>query len=184
MIGKAESSNQGQEMILKTLMDGSALATFEKMLKNQNVKAEVAHTLCYGDMDQVLQKAKYSTPLIASCSGLTFFFKYTIFKNISFDNFLLGVGYIVNMDALAIAEVCGALGAARAKASDILHLSVGIQLLLVVGQEVVEGQTWAVLNHECEHVPANLWLKLQDAIKIEGESLNENPLTRICEIIN
>lgn len=161
MIGKAESSNQGQEMILKTLTDGSALATFEKMLKNQNVNAEVAHKLCYGDMDQVLQKAKYSTPVIASCSG-----------------------YIVNMDALAIAEVCGALGAARAKASDILRLSVGIQLLLVVGQEVVEGQTWAVLNHECEHVPTDLWLKLQDAIKIEGELLNETPSTRIREIIN
>jgi len=73
MIGKAESSNQGQEMILKTLTDGSALATFEKMLKNQNVNAEVAHKLCYGDMDQVLQKAKYSTPVIASCSGLCFF---------------------------------------------------------------------------------------------------------------
>lgn len=87
------------------------------------------------------------------------------------------------MDALAIAEVCGALGAARAKASDVLLLSVGIQLMVVVGQEVVEGQTWSVLNHECEQVPTELWLKLQDAIKIGSEMLNETPSSRIREII-
>lgn len=69
-IGKADSVEQGRDMILATLKDGTALTRFEKMLINQNVKPDVAHQLCRGDCEQVLGKAQYITPLLAPSSGI------------------------------------------------------------------------------------------------------------------
>lgn len=70
-IGKAETTEQGKEMILETLKNGTALDRFERMLINQNVKKDVAQQLCHGDMDQVLGKAQFSTSLLAPASGNT-----------------------------------------------------------------------------------------------------------------
>lgn len=70
-IGKAETTEQGKEMILETLKNGTALDRFERMLINQNVKKDVAQQLCHGDMDQVLGKAQFSTSLLAPTSGNT-----------------------------------------------------------------------------------------------------------------
>lgn len=91
-------------------------------------------------------------------------------------------GYVVDLDALAIAQVCGALGAARARASDIILPAVGVQLNVKVGQAVVEGQVWGQLKHECENVPKNLWEKLQNAIKISSRQPTIQD-SRILEII-
>ncbi|KAK4021943.1 hypothetical protein OUZ56_007431 [Daphnia magna] len=157
--GKADNIDQGRDLILETLKNGAALNRFEKMLINQNVQPGVAHELCYGNAESVLPREKYSSPLVTSISG-----------------------YVVDLDALAIAQVCGALGAARARASDIILPAVGVQLNVKVGQAVVEGQVWGELKHECEIVPKNLWKKLQDAISI---SLTQQTIevSRILEII-
>lgn len=91
-------------------------------------------------------------------------------------------GYVADLDALAIAQVCGALGAARARASDVILPAVGVQLNVKVGQAVHEGQVWGELKHECEHVPKNLWEKLQDAISISPQQ-QTTQVSRILEII-
>lgn len=148
-------------MILETLKNGTALERFERMLVNQSVAPDVAQQLCHGDMDQVLGIAKYSTPLLAFTSG-----------------------YVTDLDALAIAHVCGALGAARARASDIIMSNVGLHLFVKVGYPVEAGQPWAELYHDCPEVPEKLWLKLQNALEIGASSLsNGQSSSRILEII-
>lgn len=89
----------------------------------------------------------------------------------------------MDIDALACGSVCGALGAARARASDEILPAVGIELLVTVGQTIAEGQPWAKLHHETHPVAADHLIMLQNAVVI-GET-NENPpsSSRILEVV-
>lgn len=91
-------------------------------------------------------------------------------------------GYIVDLDALAIAQVCGALGASRARASDTILPAVGAQLYVKVGQNVTQGQQWVELKHECQEIPKDLLQKLEKAIQISPQQ-GHTEQSRILEII-
>ena len=149
-------------MILETLRNGAALGRFERMLVTQNVQPDIAHQLCHGDAHQVLGRSKFSTPLLAFSSG-----------------------YVTDLDALAIAQVCGALGAARARASDVILSNVGLRLHVKVGYPVEAGQPWAELHHECPEVVEDLWRKLQNSLEIGATSANPDGQisSRILETI-
>lgn len=79
--------------------------------------------------------------------------------------------------------MCGALGAARARASDKILPAVGVLLHVRVGQIVQEGQLWVELKHECEEVPLDQLEKLKSAIKISAEATPAR-LTRILEVVD
>lgn len=87
----------------------------------------------------------------------------------------------MDLDALSIAQVCGALGAARARASDVILPGVGLVLKVSVGNSVNEGDTWAELHHDGQ-VPPALLEKLNSSIVI-GSELPAVQSTRILEII-
>jgi len=159
-IGKAENISQGCEIILETLKSGTALSRFEKMLINQNVDPGVARELCYGDVNKILPKAKLSTPFTVTSTGR-----------------------VAEIDSLTVSHVCGALGASRARASDVIQFAVGLELLVKVGQVVAEGDTWAILQHETPLTP-ELQARLDRAIVIDQTALVPTPLNIIIETIH
>jgi len=157
-VGKAVSSSEGEEIIRETLRNGTALKRFEAMLIHQNVKADVAADLCSAK-DNVLAKSLYITIFKAPSSG-----------------------YVSDIDALALGVACGALGASRARASDVILPAVGIELLVKQGQQIGEGQPWARLHHEVKQLPLDLELQLKEAITITY-SQPEVQNSRILEVI-
>jgi len=159
-VGKAEDVSQGRQMIAETINNGTALRRFEKMLINQYVDPEVARELCHGDVNKILPKAKLSTPLTVASAGR-----------------------IAEIDSLAVSYVCGALGASRARASDVIQFAVGLNLLAKVGQVVAEGDMWAILQHETP-LTAELRARLDSAIVIDPMTLDRTPLNIIIETIH
>ena len=147
-------------MIAETINNGTALRRFEKMLINQYVDPEVARELCHGDVNKILPKAKLSTPLTVASAGR-----------------------IAEIDSLAVSYVCGALGASRARASDVIQFGVGLNLLAKVGQVVAEGDMWAILQHETP-LTAELRARLDSAIVIDPMTLDRTPLNIIIETIH
>jgi thymidine phosphorylase len=93
-------------------------------------------------------------------------------------------GRVLDIDALACGSVCGALGAARARASDEILSAVGIELLVTVGQSITQGQPWANLHHEEQSVASDLLVKLQNAVVVgNAPHATLAPTTRILEIV-
>lgn len=89
----------------------------------------------------------------------------------------------MDIDALACGSVCGALGAARARASDEILPAVGIELLVNVGDLIARGQPWAKLHHETHPVAFDLMAKLQNAVSIGEMNDTLTPRSRILEVI-
>ncbi|XP_046652473.1 thymidine phosphorylase-like [Daphnia pulicaria] len=157
-VGRTDVS-KGQQLIEETLHNGAALACFEKMLVHQNVDVRLAADLCSGGYQ--LTRAKYVTAIHSPLSGR-----------------------VLDIDALACGSVCGALGAARARASDEILSAVGIELLVTVGQSITQGQPWANLHHEEQSVASDLLVKLQNAVVVgNAPHATLAPTTRILEIV-
>lgn len=95
---------------------------------------------------------------------------------------LLYPGFIADLDAMAITYVCGALGAARARASDAILPAVGLELKTKVGDPIEKGQVWAEMQHECQEIPVVLRRKLEASIVIE-QALRTVTTSRIIEMI-
>ena len=96
-----------------------------------------------------------------------------------------GIGRVADIDALSLAQVTGACGAARARADDVIRPAVGMQLKVTVGQAVEAGQVWAELHHEGNVAPGFL-AKLDMAITITPGSaaVEQLPMpSRILELI-
>ena len=91
-------------------------------------------------------------------------------------------GYVADIDALSIGSVCGALGAARARAADVIEPGVGLLLSVDIGQVIQAGQVWAQLHHE-RQVPDDLMDKLCDAIVVEREWSVSGASTRILQMV-
>ena len=88
----------------------------------------------------------------------------------------------MDIEALVIAKVCGALGAGRARATDTIQPAVGLVLSVQVGQMIKAGEQWAELHHEDDQVPADLMNNLLNAVVIGPEC--EFQTSRILEVIN
>jgi len=159
-VGKAESSAKGEEMIRETLSNGSALKRFETMLIHQNVRPELAAKLCSANYD-VLPRAQYCTLFLAPTSG-----------------------YVFDIDALMLGVACGALGASRARASDIILPAVGVELLVSQGQLISEGQPWARLHHEIEQLPYDIESQLKNAITVNYSPPPTDTKTRLLEVVD
>lgn len=81
--------------------------------------------------------------------------------------------------------MCGALGAARARASDEILPAVGIELLVTVGQTIERGQPWAKLHHESHPVASDHLIRLQNAVVINNQEDDNtySASSRILEVI-
>ncbi|XP_045118967.1 thymidine phosphorylase-like isoform X1 [Portunus trituberculatus] len=142
--GLASSAEEGQRAVERVLSDGSALASFRKMLVMQGVSEEVAAELC-GEKPNYskLPRAASITPVHAATTGV-----------------------ISKLDAMSLAKVCQKLGAGRERTGDSINLAVGIVLRKSVGEQVGVGEAWADIHHDTP-LPAALLSKVAEAVVIE-----------------
>jgi len=64
-VDKADTVDQGAQMIAHQIVSGGALAKFEAMCLAQGVSGSVATELCYGDKWKVLPLAPLITPYVS-----------------------------------------------------------------------------------------------------------------------
>lgn len=148
MRGAAASTDECRGLIRKALRDGSALDAFRRMLVKQGASAADALALCQGDPWSVLPRARRTTPIRAARDG-----------------------YVADIQGLPIAKACQRLGAGRARADDVLDLSVGVVMdaALRLGDHVRAGDVLMVVHHSQDALRADVLELLQGAVRVQEQ---------------
>lgn len=150
--GVAGSAEEGQRAVERVLSDGSALASFRKMLVMQGVSEKVAGELCG-------EKANYSSlPRAASVTPVN----------------APAAGVITKLHAMSLAQVCQKLGAGRERSGDSINLAVGMVLRKSVGERVSAGEPWLDIHHDGP-LPQKLLDKAANAVVIEDRDAFPTP---------
>ncbi|CAL4067048.1 unnamed protein product [Meganyctiphanes norvegica] len=143
----ATSDATGREAIAKSLKDGSARKQFSIMMQRQGVSKSISEALCGNKADySSLPKAKFITSIKAQREG-----------------------FVLDMNALELAEVSLALGAGRSKANDPVNYAVGVKILKMIGDKVLIDETWAELHHDAI-LPESLKKKAEGAVTIDTDA--------------
>ncbi|XP_048864802.1 thymidine phosphorylase isoform X2 [Brienomyrus brachyistius] len=161
MISKVDTLASGKEEIRRVLENGEALSKFRAMLQAQGTAAEVVESLCATDSDyfSVLKRAKFRKELEVQEGGT-----------------------VLEVDAMALAQVLYKLGTGRAQAGDPINHSVGAELLVRLGQRVVRGDPWVRIHYETPALTSELETILQGAIVI-GKEGDLNTTALVTEFI-
>jgi pyrimidine-nucleoside phosphorylase len=114
---RAKTAHSARKLLEQRLADGSALATFARMLRAHGGDARVVD-----DLD-VLPRARFREPVLAPKSGV-----------------------VVGCDPRELGFVAIELGAGRRKATDQVDPAAGIELARVVGERVKRGEPIAYLH--------------------------------------
>jgi thymidine phosphorylase len=140
--GQAETLDEGKKQIEESIRNGSALKRFHRMIIGQGTNTSVADELCYGDKWKYLPQAQYITNITAKRSG-----------------------YLENIDAMAVAKVCHALGCGRTQPGTAVKFEPGVILRRKPGDLVSEGETLLELHHQeiSSGTLASLMSSLEDA---------------------
>ncbi|UJR36498.1 hypothetical protein I4U23_029219 [Adineta vaga] len=125
LTNKAQTVEQGREMIRETFKNGSALKKFHDMIIGQGVSPTIAK--------QLIDKDEAIVGSILKLSDTTH-------QAIS-----LQTGFIQSIDAFKLGTIVQRLGGGRLKSTDKLDFSIGIRLLKHVGDSVKENEPWAIL---------------------------------------
>ena len=157
--GLAEDSRTGAVMIHDSLQDGSAFERFRLLVDAQGgdvsiFDSDTSLMRGLGLMDQSLNTTELSV-------GAT--------------------GWVVDIDAMAIARVCSGLGSGRARLGDSIDRAVGAILEVQVGDYLDEGESWIVLYHRDE-VDRDTIEGLLDSITLSDEEVGAE--SRIEEMFN
>ncbi len=157
--GLAEDSRTGAVMIHDSLQDGSAFERFRLLVDAQGgdvsiFDSDTSLMRGLGLMDQSLNTTELSV-------GAT--------------------GWVVDIDAMAIARVCSGLGSGRARLGDSIDRAVGAILEVQVGDYLDEGESWIVLYHRDE-VDCDTIEGLLDSITLSDEEVGAE--SRIEEMFN
>lgn len=136
MGGKASDLNEGREMLLRTIADGSALAKFKQMIIAQGGDPNVV------DDYTVMPQAKYKIAYQANRSGV-----------------------VTKLTADEIGMAAMVLGGGRQQADDQLNYAVGIELHKKLGDPVEAGETILTIYSNQPEIQAALAL-LDDGIEI------------------
>ena len=120
---KAETLEEGREMLEQVIKDGTALELFGALIEAQGGNRAIVHDT------SLLPTAKYKIEVLASRSG-----------------------YITEMGANDIGVAAMLLGAGRADKDDVIDLSVGIVLKKKIGDSVQKGDALAVIYSNTEEV--------------------------------
>ncbi|XP_034246498.1 thymidine phosphorylase-like [Thrips palmi] len=166
MRGAAATAAECRERVRASLRDGSALEAFRRMLVRQGVSEADARRVCGADdadLWAVLPRAPHTTPVRAAEAG-----------------------FVADIEGLPVARACQRLGAGRARADDVLDLSVGVVLddALHVGAEVRAGDVLMVVHHRQDAVPADILAMLQGAVRLQGEPPVEQPRGRVITTLS
>ena len=157
--GLAEDSRAGAVMIHDSLQDGSAFERFRLLVDAQGgdvsiFDSDTSLMRGLGLMDQSLNTTELSV-------GAT--------------------GWVVDIDAMAIARACSGLGSGRARLGDSIDRAVGAILEVQVGDYLDEGESWIVLYHRDE-VDRDTIEGLLDSITLSDEEVGAE--SRIEEMFN
>ncbi len=153
MVGVAEDFESGSIAILDALHDGSALERFIEMAVAQGVDPSVFET---------------EHMLIRSLGLLDPELNDTELKCDS-------EGYVLHIDALALALVALDLGAGRKKVTDTIDHAVGILVEVDIGESMTKGQTWVTIHHR-DNLSEDLISRIQNALTIGDK---KDPESRI-----
>ena len=118
---KAETLEQGREMILENLHNGKGYEKFVQLVDNQG------GDVSYIENTDKFEKAKYIEKIVAKKSGK-----------------------ITKLDALQIGKLSSYLGAGRMKKEDKINPRVGFVFAKKVGDEVKEGDTIGFVHADDE----------------------------------
>ena len=156
--GLAEDMQTGALMIHDSLQDGSAFERFCEMVEAQGGATSIFDSDAslmrgLGLMDPEL----LTTELCASANG-----------------------WVEDIDAMALAEVCLEMGAGREQLDDEIDRAVGAILEVQVGDRLEEGEPWVVLYHRDE-IPRARLEGLLGAITLSDEEVGA--VSRITEAI-
>ena len=126
--GLVEDPQTGAVMIHDSLQDGSAFERFRLLVEAQGGDVSIF------DSDASLMRGL----------GL-------MDSNLNTTELSVGTtGWVVDIDAMAIARVCSGLGAGRARLGDSVDRAVGAILEVQVGDYLEKGEPWMVLYHRDE----------------------------------
>ncbi|XDV24571.1 hypothetical protein PO909_028704 [Leuciscus waleckii] len=136
--------NAKNEIALK-LRNGEALKKFQAMLEAQGVSADVASSLCSDETDYFLhmKRAAHQTELPVPDDGA-----------------------VLDIDAMALAEVLHKLGAGRTKSGEKIDHSVGAEILVKMGQQVKKGESWIRIHHNSPALSTHHYSVLEKALVI------------------
>ena len=84
-------------------------------------------------------------------------------------------GYVLHIDALALALVALDLGAGRKKVTDTIDHAVGILVEVDIGESMRKGQTWVTIHHR-DNLSEDLISRIQNALTIGDK---KDPKSRI-----
>ncbi|KAL5261166.1 hypothetical protein ACHWQZ_G007017 [Mnemiopsis leidyi] len=154
--GIASSQQEGEEMIVKTFKDGTALEKFLQILGNQGVEKQILELLRKGEYDKVFAKANHVENVSAKLSG-----------------------YIEAVDAMAIGKSVVLLGGGRQLPEDPIDPAVGIKLLMTKGDKVQKGDILAEIHHNGK-LSETLRKRIEDAFLIGDQ---EKPLKRVISVV-
>lgn len=152
-----EDAQAGEKLIMESLTNGEALRKFKEMIEFQG--AQKADELCYGNDPSILPISQFSTTLKAAKKGI-----------------------IKHIDALVLGKACVDLGAGRSGKSSEIDLSVGIELLKTVNDEIEENESWVRIFHKNEALEKGLMAAVESALHID-EHMGEKSGQKSSKIV-
>ncbi|GAB6024099.1 hypothetical protein CHUAL_008812 [Chamberlinius hualienensis] len=162
MTGKASTVDEGSDILWSKIKDGSALNKFKDLIKCQSVPADLADKLCEpgADVWAVLPKAEFTTDIVYNGDP----------------------GYITDINARILADVCMDLGTGRRNQQDSISYTAGLQLLLHVGSEIKTGDTWSTIHHD-KPLETRILEKARSSLTVGTSPLSPEKLKRLTGAI-
>jgi pyrimidine-nucleoside phosphorylase len=152
--GKAPTRPAAVAELRRLLKDGSSLAKFRELIKNQGGKAEVL------DRPDLLPAAAKRSDVLAGEAGT-----------------------IRRLDALLVGRGANALGAGRTKKEDAIDAAVGVELVRKIGERVEKNGTLAILHVNDETHVAEARRLVESAYEIDPSGAPCAPPPLIVERI-
>ncbi|CAF0903696.1 unnamed protein product [Adineta steineri] len=163
LVNKAETIEQGREMIRETFKNGSALKKFHDMIIGQGVSKTIAAQLISDDETAVRSILKLA--------------------HVQHRAIALQTGFIQSIDSFKLGTIVQRLGGGRLKSTDKIDYSIGIHLLKHVGDEIKTNEPWAILyaNDDTSKRYPKFLDDLNTALHISSTPVG--PLQRIHKIL-
>ena len=151
MTGLVDDFESGSIAILDALHDGSALERFIEMAVSQGVNSSIFES------------------------------EYTLYRSLGLLDSELNEteihcevdGYILDIDALALALVALDLGAGRKEVKDTIDHAVGILVEVDIGESMTRGQTWVTIHHRGV-LSKELITRIQNSLTIGNKKESES----------
>ena len=151
--GRARDVKHSHEIFHEVMNDGTALRKFKEMCIAQEVSEDIAEKLI-DNPREVFRKSKHITSIVAHSSG-----------------------YIIDIDAMILAETSRKHGAGRFSMEDTIIPEIGFEITVTRGQKIDQGQEWLLFHHN-EFLDKEQLESLTNALTI-----STNPVPINCRLL-